>query len=561
MSQLNLPCYIHQVPEDVLETIFIQMTTDPRIPAWTRLQHAITSTHVCSHWRHLIIETPIIWARNIVLRIISSPDERPTMLSVIYQRAKSRPLWVDGTLCDFVPEKLIDAQDELAQSTLDLLERDWERIENISIESNSRYIIDKLRNIMQRPAPILRYFFVSGGPKAVAYFGTDQSPHKPLFFNHAPLLHRFETDILPFFNLTCLTNLRIFHACANTRFRTSVRVLLSALQSMRHLEELKIDGDIVLGDMDDMENLPFVELSFLTGLFIHAYVECCIGILKHIRSSPSGCMTSCKAITSLINPPPTGIYEDLHTLYSQIANEHISLAHSVDGTTSASLLIRPDHVQIQDRCRIFPYEDEQFTLAIVHDKNPIGRLYRLPPSIPPFNLLFFRDVAILELSLGLLPPYVGTQGYSQYHSCLSSFTSVTTLEVQLRDVGTLGRLIEVQKHSQPGCFIFPKLRTLRIISEDSRKASISIAQPLGEFVIQCQTHGCTIRAIEFPYGLSDRSRFLKAFENHRYTKGFKILWKEDGIFSSTYIWGRMDVPDYDFVVDGAVIVGSGERDG
>ncbi|KAH9948303.1 hypothetical protein B0H21DRAFT_250719 [Amylocystis lapponica] len=234
---------IAYVPDDVLYEIFCLIVVDAYETRPLRLldrkkryrgdnMPALTISHICSYWRKLALETPILWTL-----IEVAPYSHPAMLDEFLVRSRAAPLVIrfHASLCSFRPLKkdyLLEHAQTLSSHVERFVEFDVKRLDTTTAEN------------------VLSYFTSPSTHLQHLSLRTDGMPfpcHQFPFAETLPSLRnvRIEGIQLPWLRYTNLTRLIL-----TSQFALRLKDLAWTLQRCPDLEVLTIR--LLDPEMEDM---------------------------------------------------------------------------------------------------------------------------------------------------------------------------------------------------------------------------------------------------------------------------------------------------------------------
>ena len=260
---------------------------------WDALHQLRYKSQTCSAWRALTLNSPLLWARAVVLNSffqrnrdgsrvhtnagnsdanpsIQKQDSGPILwMKEVIRRTQTSPLWVVGSFY----------RPEFAQLTVSHIKQEWHRIERIIIRLDRGQVYPEFEDIITRPAPFLQ--------KCCFEFNEGQiskTPPSGVFANHAPFL-------------TTLT-VRNFWINHNVSFLSGLRHLvielpISLSQTLDILDKTPLLNSLKIQSENDHQGgeLPYVHLPYLAYIDPPMLIPFSLALLEHIRPSP-GCSLS-----------------------------------------------------------------------------------------------------------------------------------------------------------------------------------------------------------------------------------------------------------------------------
>jgi hypothetical protein len=195
----------------------------------------IVLTHVCQHWREVVIGLPALWGR--ILPIF------PTAFDVVHERARGAPIAVA-----YVESSSTAAPRDAAM--LRLIREHPERLSSLTIHAHS----DLLSGLCDKEYPFLQSFVLQQLPPF--RFGMLPPFRFEMFDKNPPLVAPVLTELSMFGYLTPVVapNLVSLHIRVEPDSRATVTHVLECLQQFPMLESLSLDDAFHMTDTVITEN-------------------------------------------------------------------------------------------------------------------------------------------------------------------------------------------------------------------------------------------------------------------------------------------------------------------
>lgn len=241
----------------------------------SRMETTLSSSHVCQHWRNIILSSHSLWGRL----VISTPKRKRDCIEEIILRSGSSPLWVEAVLDDTIPEFTT------------ILGRHWGRIERLEMNGAAIHLIQEhhisaLWEVLHRPAPLLRSF---------SFINTDHARSSiqnrgPLFAFDAPLLRTLVTNVIILPNSCPLfPHLRTL----SWRLYGTLQEMFHCLKNLRFVECIVLRRTMMteIVDRKILDDLPRISLPHLTSLNMSfSALEPFVALFDRITVAPTGCI-------------------------------------------------------------------------------------------------------------------------------------------------------------------------------------------------------------------------------------------------------------------------------
>ncbi|KAH9910163.1 uncharacterized protein B0H18DRAFT_516171 [Fomitopsis serialis] len=270
----------HKLPTEILTLIFDYVRLQPRKrdtpgtsiwdPVVVRVDWLVRASHVCRHWRAIIVDTPALWDR------IDDPQRRLDHVRVPAERARILPLTLS---MKGEPTRPMNA---LLQSNKPIREL---RYYGITIKLSQKYL--------QQSAYLLESLSLTGTPgRTTTGHARRPSGGYPVqvFRGHTPSLRRLSLDSLnwiPTLQTSTLTHLYL----ADCYGRKLLQRILSLLSASPNLTDLVLvdRGDVL--HHEDPQGNALVHLRHLRRLVLkHMSSAGVKRFISHIRLNPETCV-------------------------------------------------------------------------------------------------------------------------------------------------------------------------------------------------------------------------------------------------------------------------------
>ena len=266
---------VHTLDDDVLLRIFefnCDMFTDYLALDTTRI-----TSQVCREWRHLMLDTPSLWAKLIDVDRISEPNS-PEWRTELVRRSGNAPLWIkaeEGSIGIDLNTGLRNSYND--KFLLEVISENWHRVQRLVITQD--YVVSSIPWILFTPAPQLEHF-------EAMYNWDDEDPDAPitpLFGNDAPLLRSIYVNrdmINP--RASWLSHLHSL-ILNDTYSLFDALALLSATSNLQTLKIVDINTNYTAA------SLPVISLPHLQDIqFCSNNSNSGITLLDHVKI-PVGC--------------------------------------------------------------------------------------------------------------------------------------------------------------------------------------------------------------------------------------------------------------------------------
>jgi len=271
----------HKLPPEILTVIFNYVRLQPRkwdtpgTSIWehlaVRIDWLVRASHVCRHWRAIIVDTPALWDR------IDDPQIRLDQVLIPAQRARIMPLTLSMRGEPTRPMNV------LLQSNRPIREI---RYDGITIKLSHKYL--------QQPAYLLESLSLTGTPGKT----TTGHARRPsggylvqVFRGHTPRLRRLSLDSLnwiPTLQTSTLTHLYL----ADCFGRNLLQRILSLLSESPSLTDLVLaDRSDVLHRVEDPQRNALVHLRHLRRLVLKNMSSAGVKhFISHMRLDSEACV-------------------------------------------------------------------------------------------------------------------------------------------------------------------------------------------------------------------------------------------------------------------------------
>ncbi|KAF8958281.1 hypothetical protein BDZ97DRAFT_1923874 [Flammula alnicola] len=253
-------------------------------PSCKALTTTVWTSHVCSLWREILLDSASIWGRIIDLNLLAQPDDE--WRNEVLKRTGSAPLYVTGRILVSVNEG-----NALRFFFSVLLPADWTRIRRFDVaitELAATSINEALWGGIQNAMPYLESFSLEISSFIPAVLA---SPTSVLFSNHAPALREFQLSCR---NININLNTPWFHQLRTLTLEGELNVydLLKGFAKMPLLEDLTIqDLGFDGAELDDyLPRIPFITLPQLRKLRLDVTLPVAAFFLGNTTAAP-GCAT------------------------------------------------------------------------------------------------------------------------------------------------------------------------------------------------------------------------------------------------------------------------------
>ncbi|KAF9560050.1 hypothetical protein CPC08DRAFT_708389 [Agrocybe pediades] len=419
------------VNADILWLIFWQNAIDEQTARITRLHAARTCSQVCHLWRTILVGSPLIWSRLLVI----SQEFHPEWINEVLRRSSSSPLWVDILLSYY--ERTEGLKHLLIMAFNIILRDNWKRLHTLDMT-----LLGPFQDVLTvhdwtpffQPAPMLRSCSVMA---TFPYLGPPK--YRPVFSNNAPFLRTFRSNFLP-----------IPQAAAAVRqmrdltfYEGDVGGVLRSLRSMPYLEKLVIHWKSNIQDSHSFHEV--VKLPFLNHLETTTSVNVLVALLDGLSILPF--------TLRIINCVLRIQHLSLPTLDSNSLRERMERLVKSHGQSG---------VPVPELCHLhltFNYNglklvmDPSFTLEVftnflIQDKADATNL------VNAFKLRKLSEITFLVLRVSESDHY-----YTSLTPLLTLMYSVTTLDV----LETFFPVANLEAdHGDDEVVLFPQLHTLCI---------------------------------------------------------------------------------------------------
>ena len=265
------PAAIHTLNYDVLLRIF-ELNGD----MFTETNHCTLDTtrmtsQVCQQWRHLMLETPSLWAKLIDVGHITR-RRTGEWRTELMERSGDAPLWIRAWKSDnSEPEP---SQADGKQFLYGVLTISWHRVQILVIGNGYEFIFSPF--VLWKPAPQLEQF--EAAHKWDVKGSGNNALIMPLFANHAPVLRNVyvgQAFLDP--RAPWLSQLH----CMKLDYTYSVSDALDVLSAAHNIQDVKI-ADLDPGDEDNSR--PIIPLLRLCNLHLACLtLNSGITLLDHIE--------------------------------------------------------------------------------------------------------------------------------------------------------------------------------------------------------------------------------------------------------------------------------------
>ncbi|KAF4613348.1 hypothetical protein D9613_010868 [Agrocybe pediades] len=423
--------------EDLLLQIFLANTT---MSHKSRLATARFTSHVCRHWRAVMLRSPVIWGRLIDLDGLT--DNTHEWMREIISRSGSALLWINGPIiCGSIKNKT-----PTPEFIFSFISENWPRIQRLNIaavfqdggEENDVVYAQYWTTLLNRPAPELKEFVFEY--RLVPSRGVRRRrwiPPSLLFDSFSPVLRKVEVyrvddhdtkqhlandrpEDLPLgMPVSWLSRLRFLTLKSNEKW--DVFQLMRLLKATPLLEELEV-FDFSTKDLEE-DDVQVIKLPELTRFhFENCDVLDLIVLLESISPSSRCCLIAGADYPGSASYPSSddATEDDLYHFLTLVLRYVDTYFHHNKAT----------HVLLG-----YSYEEE--TLRVT-DKTPLqqnesSRSHRLSISMPleKYYADYARDIladSSLFSSIEVLDIYNWFDAYDEdFPLCLCAFESVTTL--------------------------------------------------------------------------------------------------------------------------------------
>ena len=413
-------------------------------------QHRLTTTRimsqVCQRWREVVLGSPLIWGRLILLDENQSTEWTEEVLK---RAGSSSQLWIElKTNRNTSPKE----HGRLLSCLFGILQN-WERIEVLHIlthnnvaQENSPY-----RNIwehMTKPAPILRSFRISHQDFS---FRHPLALPNTLFESHAPLLRR-----LSCFGICIAPDAQLVPQLETLNFSpNSLDDIANVLMSAPHLQ--------LLGIKASRECFSFDTQATLSTLLTMS--KTMLPLLSHIEATMS--LAAFNALWSTSPAPPAKYSAELSI---RCNDSHINALHGEQLPNTLSNIFHHRNISIDS-----PSQPTKWSLIVRSLHIQIQVIPSSTTKNTPLDLKFLRGLAptMDKLLLNCLAPYLSNamdftlnmetprardSPLKYVGDVLQLMTEVTTITMSESSVRCYNQI-----ESSMG-LLFPNLRKVKCIS-------------------------------------------------------------------------------------------------
>jgi len=284
---------------DILWTIFNLNAENEDIEPRYRLIHIMSCSHVCTEWRQILLDSPLIWGKLMILYDWSMSQE---WIEEILSRSKSAPLWIHAVV--YGVQTYSEKSNEFFDCFMRILDRFWNRVERFTwlMGFGVEPMNENIWHIFQRPSPILKTFSMHHSISVPLFYMPQQyifpiNPSgTPLFGDSAPMLQHFTTNVIAdmphgegwFRNLRSL-------ALIGPLCGIKLRTLMEMLTHIPRLEKLTVDNTSSeahsLGDNELDSNIlcPTLSFPFLNSLSIDMPIYAIVYFITNTIIPAKGC--------------------------------------------------------------------------------------------------------------------------------------------------------------------------------------------------------------------------------------------------------------------------------
>ncbi|KAF9560053.1 hypothetical protein CPC08DRAFT_495725 [Agrocybe pediades] len=420
---------------DILWLIFWQSATDEQTERSARLCVARACSQVSHLWRTILVDSPLIWSRLLVI----SQEFHPEWINEVLRRSGSLPLWVDILLSYYEQTERLK---RLLFITFNVVLRDnWKRLHTLDMS-----LLGAFHRVLTihdwtpffQPAPLLRSCTVTTAlPRNL---GSPKYP--PLFSNHAPFLRTFRSNFLAIPQAAAARQMRDL-----TVHEGNVSGVLRSLSSMPYLEML------VIHSLNGIRGSPpfheVVQLHYLNHLVTFTPKSELIDLLDGL-SLPCRTLRTVNCTVEIKNHDLGPLMDILRECIERLFKSHEQSGVPVSELSHLCLSLGPNGFRLV----LGPSFTINALTTYTLDKNAVMNL------VNAFRLRKFDQVTFLILRVDNPLHY-----YTSLTSLLTSMYSVNTLEVP----DTFFPIANLEADQPRGrnfdneIVLFPQLHTLCVV--------------------------------------------------------------------------------------------------
>ena len=385
-----------------------------------------TLCEVCSGWRTLIKNSPLLWGQVVYLDELDLlADSSPRLKLRLENIEKSTALlWIKGAIS------------RIAGSWDDLLSTCWPNVEKLCVEAITQDTVKTL----QRPAPNLKSCIIHE-------YLDEQAMHLDLesILGDAPNLRRFSCTLYAFSLcgrwLLQLTTLEVRQLYKKLPSSFTLATWLDRLGSMPHLRHLVLQDAFIEPNRDSTHSLPTICIATLSTLEIRHSLFSCGLFLEHldlhkIRNLEGLVIASSYKATEVGNPcPPPECIPWINRVLSQSLNSWLAVNATVNTRKFVDLkltdLSNALSIQVRDT------SGHQASFAMHLDISPGGKYF---PSIEMFTPthIFSLSTGIRTLKIYLEPSFSSSERLGFIQDVASRSIPVDTF---ITNVSTLNAIL------------------------------------------------------------------------------------------------------------------------
>ena len=469
-----------------------------------------TLCEVCSGWRNLIKNSPLLWGQVVYLDELDLlADSSPRLKLRLENIEKSTALlWIKGAIS------------RIAGSWDDLLSTCWPNVEKLCVEAITQDTVKTL----QRPAPNLKSCIIHEHLD-------EQAMHLDLenILGDAPKLRRFSCTLYSF-NLSAhwlsqLTTLEVKQLYIKLPSSFTLAIWLDRLGSMPRLRHLVLQDAFIEPNRDAAHLLPTICIATLSSLEIRHNLFSCGVLLEHldlhkIRNLEELLIVSSHKATEVGNPrchPPPECISWINRVLSQSLNSWLAINATANERKFVDLkltdLTNALDIQVRDS------SGRQASFVMHLNISPGGNQFPSIEMFTPTNL-FSLSTAIRTLEIYLEPNFSSSERLGFIQDVASRSIPVDTF---ITNVSTLNAILGGK------ALTLATPRVLRMTKSMDARDDKTVSSTLGRYLAALNSDVRRLETVDLMLlgsgaSVSEDLQVLNSYEGLRVLRSTQKIW-------------------------------------